>query len=83
MNTNGARRLASVKRGVADKKVLGNGDNDSIRDGNTERREGKGGISLLRWGMGKTKNKLERMRGRQQEENVLQTQEVVIELRAS
>jgi hypothetical protein len=69
---------------MTDKKVRENGDNDSIRDGNTE-----GGIKGVAWCGGERKGENRKQtwadaRGRQQiQENVLQTQEVVIELGAS
>lgn len=84
MNMNSARRLAPVKRGMVDKKVWENGDNDSMRDWTLSRGKIKG-VSVVRWtgkGDGVKKKKLERMRDRQQE-NVLQTHEVVEELKAS
>ena len=45
---NSARRLAPVKRGMVDKKVWENGDNDSMRDWTLSRGKIKG-MSVVRW----------------------------------
>ena len=48
MNMNSARILAPVKRGMVDKKVWENGDNDSMRDWTLSRGKVKG-VSVVRW----------------------------------